>query len=394
MSPAPTARAPPSPSCARFWKPPASACTSTPRRIWCASTSASGSAAGRRRLVADAELADALAECERANGDAPITVFEIETAAALLLFARHPADMLLLEVGLGGRLDATNVIEHPLATVITPISIDHVDFLGDTSRRSRREGRHLQARRAGADRAAAARGAAVLERAGRRSRAPLKIAGAALDGDRGTRPPGLSGRARPARSAGAAAVRPPSVRQCRHRHRGAARVPDPRCRRGAYRGRAWPRPIGRRGCSGCRTATLVALAPPGSELWLDGGHNPDGGRAVAAALADLEERVSRPLVLIVGMLSTKDSEGFLRNFAGLARRVIRGADPARRRALPAEMIADVARARRHSGRRAESIEQALARDRRARPRSAAAHPHHRLALSCGRGAGANGTLPV
>ena len=67
---------------------------------------------------------------------------------------------------------------------------------------------------------------------------------------------------------------------------------------------------------------LVELAPAGSELWLDGGHNPDGGRAIAAALADLEERVSRPLVLIVGMLATKDSDGFLRNFAGLARRVI------------------------------------------------------------------------
>ena len=88
-------------------------CTSTPRRIWCASTSASGSATlGGGRLATDEELADALAECERANGGAPITVFEITTAAGLLLFARHPADVLLLEVGLGGRLDATNVVEH------------------------------------------------------------------------------------------------------------------------------------------------------------------------------------------------------------------------------------------------------------------------------------------
>ena len=83
-------------------------------------------------LVDDDELAAALAECERANGDRPITVFEIETAAGLLLFSRHPADVLLLEVGLGGRLDATNVIERPLASVITPVSMDHVDFLGDT----------------------------------------------------------------------------------------------------------------------------------------------------------------------------------------------------------------------------------------------------------------------
>src|SRR5437660_2516215 len=83
-------------------------------------------------LVSDEELADALAECERANGDAPITIFEIETAAAFVLFSRHSADVLLLEVGLGGRLDATNVIEQPLATVITPVSYDHAEFLGDT----------------------------------------------------------------------------------------------------------------------------------------------------------------------------------------------------------------------------------------------------------------------
>src|SRR5262249_8127613 len=72
---------------------------------------------------------------------------------------------------------------------------------------------------------------------------------------------------------------------------------------------------------------LAALCPPGSELWLDGSHNADGGRAIANALADLEERVSRPLVLVVGMLSTKDGEGFLRNFAGLARRAGAGGAP-------------------------------------------------------------------
>src|SRR5262245_58531999 len=83
-------------------------------------------------LVTDRDLADALGECERINAGAPITVFEITTAAGLLLFARHPADVLLLEVGLGGRFDATNVVEQPLATVITSISRDHAEFLGDT----------------------------------------------------------------------------------------------------------------------------------------------------------------------------------------------------------------------------------------------------------------------
>src|SRR5438067_13903970 len=83
-------------------------------------------------LVSDEELADVLAVCERANAEAPITVFEITTAAGLLLFADHPADVLLLEVGLGGRLDATNVVDQPRATVIAPVSLDHADFLGDT----------------------------------------------------------------------------------------------------------------------------------------------------------------------------------------------------------------------------------------------------------------------
>src|SRR5471030_2785590 len=87
---------------------------------------------GEGVLVSDAELSATLEECERDNAGAPITVFEITTAVGLVLFARHPADVLLMEVGLGGRLDATNVIEHPLATIITPISIDHIDFLGDT----------------------------------------------------------------------------------------------------------------------------------------------------------------------------------------------------------------------------------------------------------------------
>jgi dihydrofolate synthase/folylpolyglutamate synthase len=89
---------------------------------------------------------------------------------------------------------------------------------------------------------------------------------------------------------------------------------------------------------------LVELAPPGSEVWLDGGHNPDGGRAIAAALADLEERVPRPLVLIVGMLAHKDSAGFLQNFTGLARRLIAVPVPGQDKGLPPEALAEAARA--------------------------------------------------
>jgi dihydrofolate synthase/folylpolyglutamate synthase len=104
---------------------------------------------------------------------------------------------------------------------------------------------------------------------------------------------------------------------------------------------------------------LKELAPDDSELWLDGGHNPDGGRAIAAALADLEERVSRPLVLIVGMLATKDSEGFLRNFAGLARRVI-GVPIHQEKAQPGETIADAARSVGIPAESRATIEEALA----------------------------------
>jgi len=103
---------------------------------------------------------------------------------------------------------------------------------------------------------------------------------------------------------------------------------------------------------------LTALLAAESELWLDGGHNADGGRAIAAALADLEERVSRPLVLIVGMMSSKDSEGFLRNFAGLARRVI--AVPIRQeKALPAQTLAETARGIGIAAMACDDIERAL-----------------------------------
>ena len=107
------------------------------------------------------------------------------------------------------------------------------------------------------------------------------------------------------------------------------------------------------------TGKLVALAPAGAELWLDGGHNADGGRAVAAALGDLEERVSRPLVLVVGMLSTKDHSGFLRNFTGLVRRVF-GVPIHQDKGVPVAGIAASAQAAGIPAEGSESIEDALA----------------------------------
>ena len=103
-------------------------------------------------------------------------------------------------------------------------------------------------------------------------------------------------------------------------------------------------PNGRRGCSGWRRARWSIWRRTGCEIWLDGGHNADGGRVVAAALGDLEERVSRPLVVIVGMLANKDAGAFLANFAGLTRHIIAVPIPGRDNAMPPDRLADAARA--------------------------------------------------
>jgi dihydrofolate synthase / folylpolyglutamate synthase len=295
---------------------------------------------GGGRLATDDELAAALCECEAKNGNAPITVFEIETAAAFLLFTRRPADVLLLEVGLGGRLDATNVVERPLASVITRVSIDHREFLGDSIGDIAAEKAGILKPGVPAVIGGQPREAlAVIERQAARVKAPLAIAGEDWtateergrlvyqdsDGLLDLPAPKLYGRHQ-FENAGAAiaALRASGLK-----------LPAAAFEAGMTR-IDWPARMQR-----LAQGRLAALLPPESELWLDGGHNADGGRAIAAALADLEERVSRPLVLIVGMLSSKDSEGFLRNFSGLARRVI--AVPIHQdKAVPAQALADIA----------------------------------------------------
>ena len=160
--------------------------------------------AGGGKFVGDEELADVLTECEVKNRDAPITVFEMETAAAFLLFSRHPADILLLEVGLGGRLDATNVVEKPIASVITRLSLDHRDFLGETlACNRRREGRHSETRRAGGGNEPGARRARGHRAAGRACQSAARHCRRGLDGNRGARTSGVSGRRWAARFAGA-----------------------------------------------------------------------------------------------------------------------------------------------------------------------------------------------
>ena len=300
-------------------------------------------AAGEGVLVSDEELSATLEECERANAGAPITVFEIATAVGLVLFARHPADVLLLEVGLGGRLDATNVVDHPLATVITRIAIDHTDFLGDTLEKIANEKAGILKRGTPAIVAAQARDAlAAIERQAARLKAPLKIAGEDWTATE------ERGRMVYQDEAGLLDLPAPTL-YGRHQFENAGlaiaalRAIKPlKIAPAAYEAGMvkadWPARLQR-----LAAGRLVDLIPVGSELWLDGGHNPDGGRAVAAALADLEERVSRPLVLIVGMLATKDCAGFLGNFAGLARRMIAVPVPGAEKGLAPEVIVDAAR---------------------------------------------------
>jgi len=301
------------------------------------------SRAGSGRLVDDDELAGVLAECEAANGDAPITVFEMETAAAFLLFARHPADVLLLEVGLGGRLDATNVVEFPLASVITRLALDHADFLGDTIEQVAAEKAGILKRGVPAVVVSQPRDAlAVIERQAARIRAPLSVAGedwtateergrlVYQDGDGllDLPAPKLYGRHQ-FENAGAAiaALRASGLR-----------LPAPAFEAGMVRV-DWPARMQR-----LAQGRLAALLQPESELWLDGGHNPDGGRALSAAMADLEERSAAPLVLVVGMLGTKDAVGFLRNFSGLARELIAVPVTGQIAARPPEAIAELAKA--------------------------------------------------
>ncbi len=309
-------------------------------------------------LVGDDELADTLAECERANGDHPITVFEIETAAAMLMFSRHPADVLLLEVGLGGRLDATNVVERPLASVITPVSIDHVEYLGDTLEKIATEKAAILRRGVPDVIARQTEGplAVIMARA-EEVGAPLHVAGQEwVAGEERGRltyqdagglldlpAPRLFGRHQ-FDNAGTAIA---ALRAA------ALGLPAQAFEQGMVKV-DWPARMQR-----LASGALAARAPAGGELWLDGGHNAEGGRIVAGALADMEERVSRPLVLIVGMLSTKDHEGFLRNFAGLARALI-AVPVGQGTGLAPDVLAAAARQIGITAQSAGSVEDALA----------------------------------
>jgi dihydrofolate synthase/folylpolyglutamate synthase len=294
-------------------------------------------------LVDDATLLDALERCERANAGQPITLFEITTAAAFVLFSEHPADALILEVGLGGRFDATNVVENPAACVITPVSIDHVEFLGDSLAKIAFEKAGILKPGAVAVFAPQQREAlAVLEReAARRKLRPLvgeEDYHAHAEGGRfvfqdergllDLPPPRLVGRHQLVNAATAIAT----LRALR---------PDlgPRAFERMMLEVEWPARM-----QSLQRGAIAALAPMGAEIWLDGGHNEDGGRVLAEAMADLEEKSERPLIMICGMLQTKDSSAFLRAFKGLAQELIAVPVPGQSGRPPLDLVEDARRA--------------------------------------------------
>jgi dihydrofolate synthase/folylpolyglutamate synthase len=322
------------------------------------------SPAGLSAPIADERLASLLERVEQVNAGAPITFFEITTAAALLAFAETPADAVVLEVGLGGRLDTTNVVDRPEVCAITSISIDHAERLGGTLEA-------IAAEKAGilkpAVPAVVARQPAsvldVIERRAAEVGAPLIRAGMEFDAyaqngrlvyqgvDRllDLPLPALPGQHQIGNAGVAIAVAL------------AARsldISEAAIARGLAEAR-WPARMQRLGAG-----PLAEMAGPQAELWLDGGHNPGAGVALAQAFADLEERAPKPLWLVAGMMGQKDVAGFLAPFRGLAERLIAVPVPAAHDpSAPPVVLAGAANRIGLAAEAAESLERALARVR-------------------------------
>ncbi len=280
-----------------------------------------GAKGGQGQLVDDAIFADAIRRVAAANNGQMITVFEILTAVAFLLFSEQPADAVVLEVGLGGRFDATNVISDPSVSVIMPISLDHQAYLGDRVELIAAEKAGIMKRRRpvviGQQPFEAAR--EVLVSTAERLGCPATVYGQDFTaheefgrliyqdefGLADLPLPRLPGRHQYANAA--AAIR--AVKAA------GFKVTDAMMEK-AMASVEWPARLQR-----LTQGRLVELAPPGAEIWLDGGHNPAGGEVVAEAMAAFEERQPRPLYLITGMINTKDPVGYFRAFADLAEHV-------------------------------------------------------------------------
>ncbi|PHP27430.1 bifunctional folylpolyglutamate synthase/dihydrofolate synthase [Limimaricola cinnabarinus] len=287
-------------------------------------------------LISEAALSDLLDRTHAANGPDPITYFEITTAAALLAFAETPAEWTLLETGLGGRLDATNVVERPALTVITPIDLDHQQYLGETLEEIAGEKAGILKRGVPCVVAPQHETALeVIEAKAARLGAPLMAHGQHWH------------------------VTTEAGRLIYQDERGLLDLPLPRLRgphqivntgtaiaslRALGRDEAaaeaatrasWPARMQR-----LTQGPLVDLAG-GAELWLDGGHNPAAGMALARSLAELPRR---PTHLVCGMLNTKDIGGYLRPLAGAAQALHAVSIPDEANTIPAAETAEAARA--------------------------------------------------
>ena len=289
------------------------------------------------QLIPEDDLSAILTEIEGVNAGRPITFFELTTAAAFLAFARTPADYTLLEVGLGGRLDATNVVKAPALTIITPVSIDHTQYLGETLPEIAGEKAGILKRRvpvviarqqdaalAVIEDRAARLGAPVIAY-GQQWHAAPEADGMIFQDDHGLIDlprPNLPG-PHQIDNAGTA------IAALRALGFGAAQA------LAAVTRAEWPARMQR-----LKTGPLVDAADAhGCELWLDGGHNPAGGQAVAATLAGMARR---PTHLICGMLNTKDVAGYLRPLAGVAQGLTAVSIPGEANTLPAETTRDSA----------------------------------------------------
>ncbi len=345
-----------------------------------------GSGSGSR-FVDEEKLVDALMRCERANAGDPTTFFEMTTAAGLLLFSEHEADVVLLEVGLGGRFDATNVIAHPACAVVTPVSLDHAEYLGDTVTKIAGEKAGIFKRSAPAVIAPQEpEPAAVLESVAERVGASKILIGAQdfnvhEDGGRLVYEDGdglldlplprLAGRHQHVNAGTAIAGL---------RAAGYGGLPARAFEQGML-GADWPARLQR-----LSRGHLVDLLPPRAELWLDGGHNPDGGRVLAQAMADLADRNPAPLVIDRGPALDQGCARDARPFQGAGAEPVRRADPKLARRAPRSGSRD-AGGRGRAPRRDRRLGGAGVADHsRARLAGSATHPDLRLALSRGRGA--------
>ena len=291
------------------------------------------------KVIPEKMLGALLAECERANAGEPITFFEITTAAAFLAFAREDADFALIEVGLGGRFDATNVIAKPAVAALTPVSLDHQHFLGETIAAIAFEKAGIvkpgapvvvgpqppDAARVIAERAAELR--APLFRHGREWKAGRAEGGDLIYRGRQTfdlPPPGLAG-THQYDNAGTALA----VLECLHGF-----ALDPKALARGIGDVEWPGRLQR-----LQRGPLVRAVPASAELWLDGAHNAAGGEALARFVAGWR----RPTGLVFGMLKTHDATAFLKPLAPYIKRLSAVAIPGEANTLSAAESAAAAR---------------------------------------------------